>query len=93
MDTDHLCIGGGPAGVFAALTAAGSGERCIILEQNEQIGRKLRITGKGRCNLTNNCDRDTLFANIPGNSKFLYSAFPGACPRMSWRILRIWAFR
>lgn len=81
MDTDHLCIGGGPAGVFAALTAAGSGERCIILEQNEQIGRKLRITGKGRCNLTNNCDRDTLFANIPGNSKFLYSAFSRCMPQ------------
>lgn len=93
MDTDHLCIGGGPAGVFAALTAAGSGERCIILEQNEQIGRKLRITGKGRCNLTNNCDRDTLFANIPGNSKFLYSAFSRCMPQDVMAYLRIWAFR
>ena len=59
METDHLCIGGGPAGVFAALTAAANGKRCMILEHNKQLGRKLRITGKGRCNLTNNCDRDT----------------------------------
>lgn len=81
METDHLCIGGGPAGIFAALTAAGSGKRCIILEQNEQLGRKLRITGKGRCNLTNNCDRETLLANIPGNSKFLYSAFSRCMPQ------------
>lgn len=81
METDHLCIGGGPAGVFAALTAAGSGKRCIILEQNEQIGRKLRITGKGRCNLTNECDRETLLANVAGNSKFLYGAFSRYTPQ------------
>lgn len=81
METDHLCIGGGPAGIFAALIAAGSGKRCIILEQNEQLGRKLRITGKGRCNLTNNCDRETLLANIPGNGKFLYSAFSRCMPQ------------
>lgn len=81
METDHLCIGGGPGGMFAALTAAGSGKRCIILEQNEQLGRKLRITGKGRCNLTNNCDRETLLANIPGNGKFLYSAFSRCMPQ------------
>ncbi len=86
METDHLCIGGGPAGIFAALTAAGSGKRCIILEQNEQLGKKLRITGKGRCNLTNQCDRETLMANIPGNSKFLYSAFSRCMPQdvMDW---------
>ncbi len=81
MDTDHLCIGGGPAGMFAALTAADSGKRCMILEQNEQLGRKLRITGKGRCNLTNSCDRDTLLQNIPGNGKFLYSAFSRCTPQ------------
>ena len=75
METDHLCIGGGPAGVFAALTAAGSGKRCIILEQNEQIGRKLRITGKGRCNVTNDSDTEELFSAVMSNRKFLYSAF------------------
>lgn len=81
METDHLCIGGGPAGMFAALTAANSGKRCVIAEQNEQLGRKLRITGKGRCNLTNHCDIDTLLENIPGNGKFLYSAFSRCMPQ------------
>ena len=81
METDHLCIGGGPAGIFAALTAAEKGGRCIILEHNKQLGRKLRITGKGRCNLTNNCDRDTLLANIPANGKFLYSALSRCTPQ------------
>ncbi len=81
METDHLCIGGGPAGIFAALTAARSGGKCIILEQNESIGRKLRITGKGRCNLTNDCDTDTLIAKIPRNGRFLYSAFSRCTPR------------
>ena len=81
METDHLCIGGGPAGVFAALTAAANGKRCMILAHNKQLGRKLRITGKGRCNLTNNCDRDTLLANIPANGKFLYSALSRYTPQ------------
>lgn len=81
METDHLCIGGGPAGIFAALTAAEKGGRCVILEHNKQLGRKLRITGKGRCNLTNNCDRDTLLANIPANGKFLYSALTRCTPQ------------
>ena len=57
METDHVIIGGGPAGIFAALTAADLGKRCVILEQNGQIGKKLRITGKGRCNVTNNCSQ------------------------------------
>lgn len=81
MDTDHLCIGGGSAGMFAALTAADSGQRCVILEQNKGLGKKLRITGKGRCNLTNACDREALMANIPGNAKFLYSAFSRCMPQ------------
>ena len=72
METDYLCIGGGPAGVFAALTAAEHGKRCIILEHNKQLGRKLRITGKGRCNLTNNCDRDTLMASAERYGKSPY---------------------
>ncbi len=79
--TDHLIIGGGAAGVFAALTAAHLGGKCIILEQNDYIGRKLRITGKGRCNLTNDCDMDTLIAKIPRNGRFLYSAFARCSPQ------------
>ncbi len=81
METDHLIIGGGAAGVFSALTAASFGGSCIILEKNEYIGRKLRITGKGRCNLTNNCDTDTLISKIPRNGRFLYSAFSKCSPQ------------
>lgn len=81
METDHLIIGGGAAGVLAALTAASCGGKCIILEKNEYIGRKLRITGKGRCNLTNNCDMDTLISKIPRGGKFLYSAFSKFSPQ------------
>ena len=75
MEADVLIIGGGAAGTVAALLLEKAGKHCIILEKNGQIGRKLRITGKGRCNLTNACDLDTLMANVPRNPKFLYSAF------------------
>lgn len=75
-------IGGGPAGLIAAITAADSNSdvQITIFEKNEKIGRKLLITGKGRCNLTNNCDIDTLLANIPKNPRFLYSAFNALTP-------------
>lgn len=70
-----LVIGGGPAGLFlAAIAAAEQGHQVVLLERNEKIGKKLFITGKGRCNLTNACDTEELFSNIPRNSKFLYSA-------------------
>lgn len=75
-------IGGGPAGIMAAITAAKKDKNAIItvFEKNEKIGRKLMITGKGRCNLTNNCDIDTLLLNIPKNPRFLYSAFNAFSP-------------
>lgn len=60
---------------MAAITAADCGKNVLIIEKNDHIGRKLRITGKGRCNVTNNCDRDTFMANIPVNSRFLFSAY------------------
>ncbi|MBQ9687223.1 MAG: NAD(P)/FAD-dependent oxidoreductase [Oscillospiraceae bacterium] len=72
--TDLVVIGGGPAGMMCACTAAERGLTVILLEPNHQLGRKLRITGKGRCNLTNNCDVKTFMANIPGDGRFLYSA-------------------
>ena len=72
--TDLVVIGGGPAGMMCACTAARRGLSVILLEPNHQLGRKLRITGKGRCNLTNNCDVKTFMANIPGDGRFLYSA-------------------
>jgi len=72
---DFIVIGAGPAGIMAAISAAKRGLSVIVLERNGMIGRKLRITGKGRCNITNNCDFDTLIENIPGNGRFLYSSF------------------
>lgn len=68
-------IGGGAAGMIAAISAAWSGDEVTLLEKNEKLGKKVYITGKGRCNVTNACDRDTFFQNVLGNSKFLYSAY------------------
>ena len=70
-----IVIGGGPAGMFAAYFAAKNGHKVTLLEQNEKLGKKLYITGKGRCNITNASDMETLFANVCSNEKFLYSAF------------------
>ena len=70
-----IVIGGGPAGMMAAYHAAGPDTEVLLLEKNEKLGKKLFITGKGRCNITNASDMDTLFANITSNPKFLYSAF------------------
>lgn len=70
-----IVIGGGPAGMFAALSAAENGHAVTLLEKNEKLGKKLFITGKGRCNLTNAGDMDALFGNVVTNPKFLYSAF------------------
>ncbi|MDD7430090.1 MAG: NAD(P)/FAD-dependent oxidoreductase [Oscillospiraceae bacterium] len=75
MNYDCIIIGGGAAGAMAAITAADCGKNVLIIEKNDHLGRKLRITGKGRCNVTNNCDRDTFMANIPVNSRFLFSAY------------------
>jgi len=68
-------IGGGASGMMAAIAAARNGHKVILFEKNEKLGKKLYITGKGRCNLTNACDRDTFFENVVSNPKFLYSAF------------------
>ena len=70
-----LIIGGGAAGSYAAVFSARKGDTVTITEPNGRIGRKLGITGKGRCNITNNCDFETLMKNIAKNSSFLYSAF------------------
>ena len=71
-----LIIGGGPAGMMAAITAAKQPENNVtILEKMNSCGKKLLITGKGRCNITNSADIDDFFKNIPGNPRFLYSAF------------------
>lgn len=70
-----IIIGGGPAGMMAACTAAESGASVRLIERNAQCGIKLNITGKGRCNLTNACDEAALMQNMTCNAKFLYSAF------------------
>lgn len=70
-----IVIGGGAAGMMAAIYAARRGYPVILLEKNEKLGKKLYITGKGRCNLTNACDMDGLFANVVTNPKFMYGAF------------------
>lgn len=70
-----IVIGGGPAGMLAGISAAENGNKVIILEKMEKTGKKLLITGKGRCNITNNGDLDEFMKNIPENSKFLFSSF------------------
>ena len=72
--TDLVVIGGGAAGMMCAVMAARRGLSVTILDRNLQLGRKLRITGKGRCNVTNACDIREFMANIPGDGRFLYSA-------------------
>ena len=74
MQYDAIVIGGGPAGMFAAITAAGQGARVLLLERNDRLGKKLLITGKGRCNVTNQCPVEEVLQNTPRNGRFLYSA-------------------
>ena len=75
--TDTIIIGGGAAGCFAAVNAARFGKTVLLFEKNEKLGRKLRITGKGRCNVTNNSPSDEHMKNIPVNPRFMYSSFEG----------------
>ncbi len=70
-----IIIGGGPAGMLAAITSAQNGNETTIIEKNNRLGKKLLITGKGRCNITSSIDIKDFINNIPGNGKFLYSAF------------------
>lgn len=70
-----IIIGGGPAGMLAAITSAQKGNETTIIEKNNRLGKKLLITGKGRCNITSSIDINDFINNIPGNGKFLYSAF------------------
>ena len=75
MDTNKvLVIGGGAAGLLAAISAAENGADVILFEKNDRLGKKLRITGKGRCNVTNDCSNEEFLQNVPTNPRFLYSA-------------------
>lgn len=81
MKTSLLVIGGGAAGLMAAGFAAASGAETVVLERNDRPARKVMITGKGRCNVTNNCTSlESLIANVPGNGRFLYGAFSRFMP-------------
>ena len=73
-------VGGGAAGMFAAIQAGYAGARVLLLEPNERLGKKLYITGKGRCNLSNNCSWQEVLKNVPRNPRFLYSALSGFTP-------------
>lgn len=75
MSKEIVVVGGGAAGMMAAISAAEKGSHVTLLEPNERLGKKLNITGKGRCNVTNNAGLEELLANTPKNGKFLYSAF------------------
>ena len=81
MTYDGIVIGGGPAGMFAAITAAARGQKVLLLERNDRLGKKLLITGKGRCNVTNDCASEEILQNIPKNSRFLFSAMAAFPPR------------
>ena len=79
-----VIIGGGAAGLAAAISSSEKYKNqaeVTLIEKNERPARKVMITGKGRCNVTNNCNVDTLIANVPKNGKFLYSAFSGFTPK------------
>ena len=79
--SDLIVIGGGAAGMMAALFAAQNGCRVTLLERNEKLGKKIYITGKGRCNVTNACDTDEFLRNVPRNPRFLYSALGQLSPQ------------
>lgn len=74
MNTDVIVIGGGPSGLMAAVAAAESGASVLLVDKGDKLGRKLGISGGGRCNVTNNKDPEELIRHIPGNGRFLYSA-------------------
>lgn len=85
MNNDVCVVGGGAAGMFAAIAAAQAGAQVLLLERNGRLGKKLLITGKGRCNVTNDCDAQQVLQNTPRNGKFLYSVMTAFPPKMACR--------
>ena len=78
---DVIIIGGGAAGLLAAGVCAKQGKRVLLIEKNKILGKKLLITGKGRCNVTNNCNIETFISSVPANARFLYSAISKLTPK------------
>ena len=81
MEKHIVIVGAGAAGLMAASAASGEGSRVTLIEKNEKPGKKIYITGKGRCNLANACDTEDFFGNVVSHAKFLYSAIYGFTPR------------
>lgn len=81
MRFDGVVIGGGAAGLYAAVWAARKGSRVLLLEKNDRLGKKLLITGKGRCNVTNNCAAQQVLQNVPRNGRFLFSVMENHPPK------------
>src|SRR4051812_7222097 len=75
MKYDSIIIGGGPSGLMAAIAAGEQGAKVLLIDKGNKLGRKLAISGGGRCNVTNRLPIDEMIRHIPGNGKFLYSAF------------------
>ena len=78
-----IIIGGGPSGLMCAIQCAQNGNEVIVLEKNEKVGKKLYITGKGRCNVTNFCSNEEFLNNVVTNSKFLYSSLNAFTPNQT----------
>ncbi|MBQ3487862.1 MAG: NAD(P)/FAD-dependent oxidoreductase [Clostridia bacterium] len=88
MTYDGIVIGGGAAGMFAAVIAARQGAKVLLLEKNDRLGKKLLITGKGRCNVTNDCSAQEVLQNTPRNGRFLYSAMTAFPPEKTMAFFR-----
>ena len=88
MKYDGIVIGGGPAGMLAAITAARQGKHVLHLERHDRLGKKLLITGKGRCNVTNDCSGQEVLQNTPHNGRFLYSAMTAFPPSETMAFFR-----
>ena len=88
MMYDGIIIGGGAAGMFAAIVAARQGKKILLLERNDRLGKKLLITGKGRCNVTNNCTAEEVLQNTPRNGRFLFSAMTAFPPEKAMDFFR-----
>ena len=86
---DGVVIGGGAAGLYAAIHAARKGAKVLLLERNDRLGKKLLITGKGRCNVTNDCTAQEVLQNIPRNGRFLYSAMENHPPKAVMEFLQM----